>query len=294
MVILELNTDNVTMKKKTSLISVIRHNWTNYKRLLNADSRVLPNFMIIGTAKGGTTSLFNYLTEHPSVAAPLRKEISFFSTHFQKGINWYKLHFPTKKEISGQIPALITGEASPYYLSHPLAAARAKKILPNVKLIVLLRNPIDRAISNYLHIVRLKHEKETFDKAIEMEFLRTEGEEEKILSNENYFSLSHQYHSYLKRGLYCNELESWFKEFPKEQFLILNSEEFYENPSRVFLETINFLGLEKWEPESYKTFNKTKDSLNISAETKAKLIAYFKPHNEKLFTLISKRYNWDN
>jgi lipopolysaccharide transport system ATP-binding protein len=278
-------------KKKPALITLVTRKAALLSRMLNSGQRQLPSFLIIGTAKGGTTSLFRYLEEHPDVATPVKKEISFFCTHYHRGITWYRSHFPLIGEMN-RMGKNITGEASPYYLSHPLAPERVQSLLPDVRLIVLLRNPVERAISNYKHIRRLGFEPESFENAIKLESERTAGEEDKIISIKNYFSLNHQYHSYLNRGVYWKELERWFKYFPRKSFLIINSETFYHAPEESYRRVLDFLQLSHHTPEEFVPFNKSKDNMVVSAETIQWLEDYFRPHNEKLFELIGERYEW--
>lgn len=281
--------------KKTSAVQALRNRTTWFIRSLNSRNRVLPDFVIIGAAKGGTTSLFNYLIAHPLVAEPLKKEVHYFDRNYQKGEQWYRMHFPTRSfmEEGPDGKKLITGEASPYYLSHPLAAGRLRKLLPEAKLILLLRNPVDRALSNYQHMIRLGIESEPLQRALELEAIRTKGEREKLISDPGYYSFNHHHFSYTARGIYWQELESWFTEFPKEQFLIMDSESFYGNPGNVFLNTQRFLGLMPWEPEKYKTFNSGGDYEPIDPNLRAQLVEFFRPHNEKLFQILGKRFNWD-
>src|SRR5579863_6754349 len=123
-------------------------------RAASSRIRLLPDFMIIGTQKGGTTSLYNYLIDHPNISSIFKKEPHFFDFNFYKGVSWYRAHFPSLLEkyyserVHGQ--KFITGEASPYYLYHPLVPQRIKETMPTAytKFIVLLRNPIDRAYSH--------------------------------------------------------------------------------------------------------------------------------------------------
>ena len=119
-----------------------------------------PNFLIIGAQRCGTTSLYNYLIQHPQIVPSSKKEVHFFDLNFHLGQSWYEKHFP---EVSDNI---LTGEASPYYIFHPLCPKRIFDYDPSVKLIVILRNPIDRAYSHYRHIVRLGHEPLKFEDAL--------------------------------------------------------------------------------------------------------------------------------
>lgn len=280
-------------RRKTNFIEIIRNKTVIYRRLLNADKRALPDFLIVGTAKGGTTSFFNYLIQHPQIESPLKKEIHFFDRHFHKGINWYKMHFPVSGNTDSPHKRFITGEATPYYISHPLTAMRIKSVIPDVKLIVLLRNPVDRAYSNYKHMVRMGFEKETFEKAIELENSRTQGESEKIIILGNYYSFKHHHYSYLKRSHYYDELVPWLNIFKRDQILIIQSEALYSNPEPIYKKTLEYLGVEVILPENFSKFNSGGDYQPLAEPLRSQLIEYFKPHNHKLFELIGTTYNWE-
>lgn len=138
-----------------------------------------PHFLIIGAARSGTTSLYSYLVEHPRVVAAAKKELHFFDLRFPNGPAWYRDQFPSLS------PDTITGEASPYYLFHSHVPKRVFKLLPHVKLIVLLRNPVDRAYSHYYHAVKHGIETLPFERAIEQEDERLRGEVARMLEEEN-------------------------------------------------------------------------------------------------------------
>jgi hypothetical protein len=278
-------------RKKTGTIRIIKNHLTELVRGLNSFQRVLPDFLIIGAAKGGTTSLFNYLLEHPQMVAPLKKEVHYFDHHYGKGLKWYRMHFPTQKRMN-EIQGSITGEASTYYLSHPLVPARVKELLPDVKLICMLRNPIDRALSNYNHMIRLGIETETFERAVELEEERTQGELEKLINNPSYYSFNHHHYSYLGRGIYYKELKRWMEKFPLNKILLLNSEEFYTDPKKAFATTTDYLKLNNWEPASFQKYNSGGEYETISPQLREKLNNFFRPHNEALFELTGKRFNW--
>ena len=114
---------------------------------------VKPDFYIIGFAKCGTTSLFEYLISHPNIHPPKGKEIDFFDRLYSRGINWYKVGFPfTIQKFIEKVffrKKFLTGEATPRYIEHPHAINRIKQTTPNAKFIILLRNPIDRAFSQH-------------------------------------------------------------------------------------------------------------------------------------------------
>src|SRR5437764_5111475 len=131
-------------------------------RGITSSLRLLPDFLIIGTQRGGTTSLYHYLKTHPCVQLANTKDTHFFDKKFNKGLSWYRGHFPTRlgKYYTQRVrqQPFVTGEASPSYLFHPHAPGRVAQLLPSARLIVLLRNPVDRAYSQYFHAVKLGHE----------------------------------------------------------------------------------------------------------------------------------------
>ncbi len=172
---------------------------------------VLPDMIIIGAMKCGTTSLFRYLAEHPDFFPPMTKEIHFFDSKYDQGLDWYRRRFPTKiKRLTCRLRGrrIITGEASPYYMFHPHAMRRIASILPTVKLIVLLRNPVDRAYSHYHYEVKHGREQLTFEEAIDAEPGRLAGELDKMLQDEGYFSVHYGRHAYLRRGIYVEQLKA--------------------------------------------------------------------------------------
>jgi hypothetical protein len=185
--------------------------------------RDVPDFLIIGTKRGGTTSVWNWLVRHPHVAPmfPAAQQIKsphYFDINFGRGLDWYRSHFPTRSSLAKTAQRTgfrpLTGEASPYYLFHPLVAERVAEVMPKAKLIVTLRNPADRAYSNYWE--RRGSDAEdlpTFEAALAAEEERLAGEVEKIKADPRYYSHHHDNHSYLARGRYLEQLQPWFERF---------------------------------------------------------------------------------
>lgn len=264
-------------------------------RLLTAQMRVLPDFIIIGAQKAGTTSLYNYLTKHPCIAPALEKELHFFDYGFNKSLNTYRAYFPSLiygYYVRRWYGHFITGEASPYYIFHPLAAKRMANTIPHVKLIALLRNPVDRAYSHYWHEVESGWENLSFEEALKSEGKRLQGEHERIVQNETYYSYNHQHFSYLSRGIYVDQLKVWREFFPKEQMLILKSEAFYASPGKWLKEALSFLGVPEWEPERYHKFL-SGDYPVMDSQIRKSLIEYYRPHNERLYEFLDKKFDWD-
>ena len=270
-------------------------------RGLTAPIRLLPDFLIIGTQRGGTTSLFRYLQMHPCINPAVNKDLHFFDRRYSKGLAWYRGHFPTALEkyytqrLQGR--TFVTGEASPSYLFHPYTPKRVAQAMPRVKLIVMLRNPVSRAYSQYNHAVELGHETLSFEETIELEEERVAGEQKKILENEYYYSEDYKHRSYLSKGIYVDQLQTWMKLFPREQFLILKSEDFYANPASSFKQVLTFLGVPETElqveEKEYKNYNNNVYSSKMDPQMRQRLIEYFKPHNARLYDFLGVDFGWD-
>lgn len=257
------------------------------KTCREATLKIPPHFLILGTQKGGTNSLYHYLCQHPQIIPATQKEIHFFSFNYYQGLDWYKSQFSAAAD--GKL--LLTGEGSPYYLFHPCVPQRVYNHFPQIKLIVLLRNPVDRAISHYYWEVKLGKENLSFEEAISQEHNRLLGEVEKLLSDEAYYSFNHQHYSYLSRGIYVEQFIRWLNWFPAEQFLFLKSEDLYENSTEVVNQVFEFLGLPRYHLSHYHKYN-ANDYPAISPELYQKLFDDFKTHNHRLSDLIKKEFDW--
>ena len=260
-----------------------------YSRMTGA-LRPLPNFIIIGAQKAGTTSLFHYITQHPRVFENKAKEVHFFDKYYGQGINWYRGHFPLQAHIS---PGCRLGEATPYYLCHPHAPKRIHQLLPRVKLIAILRNPIDRAISHYFHEVKKNRENLPIVEALNSEDDRCRPEWLKMLDDEGYVSRTHQSFSYKQRGIYIDQLERYWRLFAKEQILVVDSEKLFTEPHTVLETVFRFLDI---DPQvtigdvAVKNANPIKQ--NVPQEVYDSLHHFFQPHNKKLYTALGQDFAW--
>jgi hypothetical protein len=265
-------------------------------RYVSAARRRLPDYIIAGAQKSGTTSLWAYLSEHPDVDPPMTKEMSFFDVNYDRGMNWYRMHFPldTSEDANGDTrPAMLTGESTAYYMFHPLAPARIAQELPRVKVILLLRNPVSRAFSHYQLKLRRRQEELSFEEAIDAEADRLAGEHEKLIREPNYYSEAHDRYSYLARGRYLEQIRRWQQVLPREQLLILESGEFFKQTANVFRRVLNFLGLKQWEPTSYGNRFPGKYRDTVREATRRRLVEYFAPYNDELYAHLGTRFNWD-
>lgn len=236
-----------------------------------------PNFIIIGTQKGGTTSLYYYLEKHPQTALSVIKEIEFWSRKFDRGIDWYMSHFINKGD------KVITGEATPSYLDCQPVAERLFSFYPDIKLIVLLRNPIDRAISHYYHWVNIGWESRDLETAIRADFNHLNHDKTEVWDNP---------HSYLARSIYVEFMKHWLTVFPKQQFLIIKSEDLYDSPASTVGKVHKFLGLEDYPLKTYRKYN-SRFYPQISELLRYKLGQFYQPYNQALEDFLGVQFGWD-
>jgi hypothetical protein len=264
---------------------------------LTSGARGLPDLLIIGAQKCGTTSLYTYLGYHPMIAQAATKEVHYFDINYHKGLSWYRAHFPLQRRLAemgrrfGVDPIVV--EASPYYLAHPLAPYRVKGLMPNARLIVLLRDPVERAISHYGHAVADGSESLPFAEAVEREEERLDGEAASIVTVPLHRSFNHQHFSYLARGRYAEQLEVWFSLFERKQFLILDSARFFADPGCTLDRVYEFLGLPHHEGEVYAAIGARKHP-DIDPALKQRLRSYFASHNERLWRVIGDDFGWED
>jgi len=261
------------------------------------------DFLIIGAQKAGTTSLDRYLSQHLQVCTAPQKEVHFFDLKADWGQPWYESQFPIDRGNPFEVNVRV-GEATPYYLFHPAVPERVDALYPDVKLIVLLRDPVERAISHYQHARRLGLETLEFDAAIAAEPERLAGEAMRLLTDETATSFSHQHHSYVARGRYLEQLRCWEQFFPREQFLILSSERFFADPGATLIQVCEFLEIAPIALADYPIYNSRLQDLDgsvlgdgvgqfdVSVEGRSRLTAMFRSANRALFQYLGEDFGW--
>lgn len=296
------------LERTKPLVRNTLHTCSQAYRGMTGTLRVLPDFLIIGGQRCGTTSLYYYLAEQASVCAAATKEVHFFDDYYERGIDWYRTQFPTRTYKyyveHRRHRHFLTGEASPYYLFHPRAPGRIATVLPKVKLIALLRNPIDRAYSQYWLEIKGRYESLTFEAAIGCEQERIAGERERMISDKHYHSFKYRRFSYLARGKYIDQIEDWLKFFPRDQFLFLKTEDLYTHPALVVRQTMDFLGVPDHEIKTTdKAFKRYKVPSKTGYRTKGTapemepairkyLVEYFRPFNARLYEFLERDLEW--
>ena len=249
--------------------------------------RPLPDFLVLGAQKAGTTALYEYLRRHPQISGPSWKEVSFFDRHWARGESWYRGNFPNVARTRGKH----VGEASPSYVFHPLAPRRVQEVVPEARLIVLVRNPVDRALSQYNHEVALGREPLPFEEALDAEEERLRGEQDRMASDPRYFSREWWSHTYKARGRYAEQLERWLAVFPREQLLVLPSDDLGSDPARAHAQVLEFLGASPQRLDSYPRVYE-REYEPMKPETRQGLAAAFEEPNRRLYELLGRDLGW--
>lgn len=239
--------------------------------------RRLPEILVVGSMRSGSSSLFEFLADHPDVAKPSRKEMHFFDLNFHRGENWYRAYFPVRRSA-------LTVDASPSYLVHTRAADRAHQTVPDARVIALLRDPVARAWSHF-RLRRAKGtEKRTFHDLVEEE---ANGETNALCAFGHVSDIS-----IVGAGLYAAQLWPWFNEFGRDRVLVVKAEQLFGDDSTL-LRVQEFVGLAPTEVRLHR--------LNIAPahtddhaddHATARLREFYRPSNEELFSLIGRDFGW--
>ncbi len=266
-----------------------------------ASHRPMPDFLIVGAKKGGTTSLANWLSDHPHVLPQFprwqsAKSPHYFDINYWRGEAWYRSHFPSRyrrrarRARTGIAP--LVGESSPYYLFHPAAPGRIAETVPDVKLVAVLRDPVSRAYSNYWDRVASGHEDlPTFEAALDAEPERLGDLSDDDLADSRAYNADHDHHTYLARGKYAQQLRRYFAHFDRDQMLVLSANDLFRQPESTFVRVESFLGLEPVDLD-LPAVNVRKGNPPIRADTKQWLQDYYAPHNAELYELLGEDFGW--
>lgn len=248
-----------------------------------------PSFLIVGAEKAGTTSLHDYLLQHPEVIEGHRKEVQYFSRYFYHSWDWYRAHFPLRSKLEGKL----CGEASPYYIFHPYAAERIHGTLPKCKIIILLREPIARSVSQYYHEVAKGREYLSMADAFDAEEARTRGELERMHSP-LYLPFNHEHFSYVGKSVYVDQVRRYLNVFPREQVLVMQSERFFRETAEVVRNVFEFVGIDaSFLPENLAPSNVSRQQKEqLPERIHTELTAFFAAKNEELYQLIGERFDW--
>jgi hypothetical protein len=261
-----------------------------HKRLFTSPHNPLPGCLIIGAQRAGTSSLYRNLLQHPGIEGATRKEVHFFDQNHGQGPNWYRSFFAAPEPGA---PTRLGIEATPYYLYHPAVPARVKALLPDARFVALLRDPVERAWSDYLHARQRGYEPLDFMAALDAEEGRLRGEEARLLAEPAYASHAHRFHSYQSRGFYARQLSRWLEHFPRGSFLLLKAEDLYTDSAGTTRRVLEFLGLPDMPGFQPAWRNHTPDKSSMPEAARERLRRHFEPANAELRALAGPEFDWD-
>ncbi|HEY0485248.1 MAG TPA: sulfotransferase domain-containing protein [Mycobacteriales bacterium] len=248
--------------------------------------RLRPGFLVVGAQRCGTTSMMKTLAQHPGVApAVLHKGVHYFDVNYHQGMAWYAGHFPSVRRVA------ITGESSPYYMFHPLAPERIAADLPDVRLVVLLRDPVERAYSAYTHERARGFERETFARALALEPVRLAGEAERMVADPSYDSHHWRHNAYVTRGQYVDQLEHLESLFGRDRLCVVDSQDFFDDPGPAFADVLAFLELSSVDGVRFTRHNARPRS-PMPAELRAELEEHFRPYDDRLAAWWGRTPSW--
>lgn len=282
----------MTLKKliPKSIRAWLRHTFFNVERrvrLLTANNRKLPDFFCVGAQKSGSSTLYWWLRQHPQLGMSFDKESKFLDRHFEKGKKWYRHQFPLTSSKK------LAGDNTPYYLFHPLVPERAHSLCPEAKVIMILRNPINRAFSQYQMECRKGREVHgSFEEAIKGELERISKAKSDLLADPLGYHHTFENTSYLSRGIYMDQIAQWLKWYKRDQMLILTSEAFFNEPKKELEEVYDFLNIDQKLPDNFLSYN-IANYEGMNQKTRHDLRAFFKVHNERLELFLGRQLNWD-
>ena len=276
------------------LISVARTTATGWG-LLTADLRMEPSFIIAGAQRSGTTTLFHLLAEHPNLVRPtLVKGTGYFDDYYPRGRRWYRAHFPIRllaRWLSRGSGPLSTFECSGYYMFHPLAPGRIAEELPDARVVVMLRNPVDRAVSAHGHERMRGFESISMPQALDREGGRLSGEVDRLARGDGYRSFAHRHHAYLGRGEYAGQVSALMEAVGRDRVYVMDADAFFADPRDEFASLQRWLGLPVWLPEHIDRWNAGSRE-PLSPAWRERLDRHFEPHDRALAELIGHPLSW--
>lgn len=264
------------------------------------------DFLVVGSQKAGTSSLFNFLSLHPQCGFGSTKEIHYFDTNYDKGETWYHNHFNRTKTTAKKY-----FEVTPSYIYFPWVPERISAYNNKIKLIVVLRDPIERAYSAW-NMWRIAHrEKKKFylerfsvdpreHTKPYLDLFRKEdfpSFNETILDEIEAFMQNEKYSTpdFVKRGIYVQQFENFYKHFSCDQFLVINSQDLMSSKIKVLKKVEQFLGISSFDWYKKNLVNnhvRGYDSL-IDVDSFSALQEFYKPYNEELFKLLDTDFGWN-
>lgn len=249
--------------------------------------RQLPGLVIVGAQKAGTTQLFAGLVRHPQCFGGRAKELQYFSKSRDRPISWYRAQFPLARSVA-KVGGLCM-EATPAYLPSPPALRMMGRVLPDAKVVVLLRDPVARAFSHFQHY-RTRHlDNREFAEAVREQIAQTPYQ---AVRGAALGPDAPEMLQYVHRGYYALQLEVLLDQYPRDRVLVVDSADLFDDTNAVCQQVFDFVGLKRHDVPPKKIQNRGYYRERVDAETAALLREHYRPHDELLTELIGRRFRW--
>lgn len=253
-----------------------------YLRLVQPESRLwfrgegtLPDFLVIGAQRSGSTFLNDYLNINTSAeGSPIQKEVHYFDNKFYKSLKWYARFF---EDVDDENDKIKNYESSPYYLYHPAVPYRIKRSLPSIKAVAVLRDPVERSVSQYRWMRQVGLENRDPVKAFRYDSKRIDWEQNKDylkkFEDPLYFDFDHIHYGYLRRSLYHIQIQRWLEYFDSSNIRIMSSSQLFKETEEVVERLAEFLGIEHHTSGQTGAINQNESNRNITVSSEARGIA---------------------
>lgn len=266
--------------------------------MATASARPLPDFLVVGAKRGGTTTLWNAMLGHPQVLGMfpevrgLKSNEWFFDR--RRSQRWYRSHFHTRRHRAArerQVGRTVVGEASPYYMYGPHIPGHLRQVVPHAKLVVLLRDPVERAFSHYQERRKEGVEWLGFEDALAAEQDRLAEDADLRRDDPTHYSRAHDFFSYRDRGVYLPQVQRLQLHFPEEQLLVRISEDLYRDPTRVLDDVASFLGIDPFPAQPVEHHNRIPRA-PMPDHVRAELASFYAPWNQRLAEHLGVELPW--
>lgn len=263
----------------------IAHQARRLTRQRARGNQVLPSVLVVGAQRSGTTSLHRALIQHPQIQGPGQgKGVHYFDLEFGRGDEWYLGRFPVCA------PGVHLIETSPYYAFHPLVPARVARTLPNASIVLLIRDPVERAYSHFFHETNRGFETLGFEEALDAESSRLARSDEIFAADEFAVVAEHVHHSYLARGRYAEQIVRWMACVSPGRMLVLDADRLFRDPKNAIRTLADFLDIDLKQLDfPHANFYPRPE---LSASVKSYLTAYFEPFDAQLKPLVGWDPSW--
>jgi hypothetical protein len=255
-------------------------------RIPTAAARRLPEFVIVGVQRAGTSSLFRYLNAHPQVRRPLRKEIDYFSLEHQSGPRWYRAHFPVRGAGAQSY------DNTPQYFVHPLAHERAGALLPDARIVVAVRDPIARALSHHRHVRALGLEPLDLLDALHAEADRVGPDLARLSVDPAFRPTALMRFSYATRSRYGEQYDRWRSAYPDHRLHLFDFDRFVQSPVDEWRALLQFLELDPWDPPAFTNWSSATAPADAPPEAIRLLASALQEDTDHFRAVVGRSFDW--